>query len=170
MELAVNVIIFSIVLIHGLQGHPRNTWTWEADRPIRNNSVPIRKATKLGGGCSWRRKSAGEPSTESSVAPPITNKSSFWKKWTSEPTVETSASSSKPIIASAIFWPYHFLPKDFPLARILTWGYQSRLSNFFSGSSSKNGIDSHARDMLGDLNAERRSCVSKNILKLNRAN
>jgi len=45
-------------------------------------------------------------------------------------------------------------------ARILTWGYDSKVSRFFSGAANQSNIADYARNMLHGLKAERLKCVS----------
>lgn len=116
----------SIVFVHGLQGHPRNTWTWEAEVSQPRNLVTIESPPKKNVFKLWTRKG------KSSVV---------------------SSDKAEPL--SAVFWPYHLLPKDCPNSRVFTWGYDSTVSNFFNGSASKKNVLSHARDLLGDLSGER---------------
>jgi ankyrin repeat domain-containing protein 50 len=122
----------SIVFVHGLQGHPRNTWTWEADSSQVGNLVPIESGEKKSKLKFWskRNKTASNPSGTTAAARP-----------------------------SAIFWPYHFLPQDCPNSHILTWGYDSKVSHFFDGAANRNNVLSHSRDLLGDLTGQRGSCV-----------
>ncbi|KAK5025638.1 hypothetical protein LTS07_007842 [Exophiala sideris] len=53
------------------------------------------------------------------------------------------------------FWPAHLLKKDFPNARILTYGYDSKVSNFFGGGANQNDIVTIANGFLNDLAAQR---------------
>jgi hypothetical protein len=127
------LIYLSIVLVHGLQGHPRNTWTWEPDANQPANSIAI----------------AGKPNK---------GKNRFWLRKVK--TEDGSSTAAKEITRTAVFWPYHLLPEDCPSSRILTWGYDSIVSKFFSDPANKNNIFAHSRDLLEDLSWERRLCVS----------
>ena len=97
---------------------------------------------------------------------PKSNKFKFWEKKT--PKKESnSTESSKPVEQADIYWPYHLLPEDCPLSRILTWGYDSKLSHFFQGSANKNDIFAHSRDMFSDLKGTRQLCVrSQSLVKV----
>ncbi|MCJ1233666.1 hypothetical protein MMC14_001624 [Varicellaria rhodocarpa] len=74
---------------------------------------------------------------------------------------DTISEAARPTKRSAVFWPSHLLSEDCPYARILTWGYDSNVSAFFHGAASKNDIFSNARNLLGDLDGERRHCVGQ---------
>jgi hypothetical protein len=55
----------------------------------------------------------------------------------------------------SVFWPFHLLPDDIPDSRILSWGYDSKVSHYFDGSANKNDILAYSRNLLGDLDRER---------------
>ncbi|KAK1775447.1 hypothetical protein QBC45DRAFT_383387, partial [Copromyces sp. CBS 386.78] len=57
----------------------------------------------------------------------------------------------------AIFWPHDLLPTTVPTARILTYGYDTKIRHFLQGSISRNTVHDHAWDMLCGLEAQRRS-------------
>ena len=122
----------SIVLVHGLQGHPRHTWTWD---PLSNS--PLNCASIEG---------APSKSPFSFLSPKRDKQS-------------RSARVSKHTERHVLYWPYQLLHEDFPRARILTWGYNSVVSNFFHGSANKNHLFAHSRDFLLDLKGKRQACV-----------
>ncbi|KAH8759106.1 hypothetical protein F5882DRAFT_444194 [Hyaloscypha sp. PMI_1271] len=128
----------NILFVHGLQGHPRNTWTWTASSKKALNSTALEsKPGKL--------------------------KRTFWRK------TKTEDESSNTLDGDTfeqcdVYWPYHLLPADCPNARILTWGYDSDISKFFSGSANKNNIFAHSRDLLEDLIWERRNESKRPII------
>lgn len=88
--------------MHGFTGHPKSTWTLEADK--------VQKRTRAGGehGCD-------------------------------------------------VFWPQDLLPTTVPSARILTYGYDTRIRHFVLGQICKNSVPDHGRDFLNTLEAWRRS-------------
>jgi hypothetical protein len=59
-----------------------------------------------------------------------------------------------------VFWPADLLPLDCPSARILTWGYDSHASKFFSGPANQGHVFSYAKDLLYALARERQNSVS----------
>ncbi|KAH6887430.1 hypothetical protein B0T10DRAFT_538906 [Thelonectria olida] len=61
------------------------------------------------------------------------------------------------------FWPRDLLPDDSPEARILTYGYDSRVSNFFRGPASQNNIGAHGRALLHALEARRRDHPTRRL-------
>jgi hypothetical protein len=59
-----------------------------------------------------------------------------------------------------VFWPLDLLPKDCGNSRVLTWGYDSKVSNFFGGAASQSNIRAHAQNLLHALKIQRLDCVS----------
>lgn len=64
------------------------------------------------------------------------------------------------IEANEVFWPLDLLPDDCGNARILTWGYDSKVSHFFGGATNQSNITAHARNLLHALKIRRLKCVS----------
>jgi hypothetical protein len=58
------------------------------------------------------------------------------------------------------YWPRDQLVTNFPLARVLVYGYDSKISHFFSGAVNKNSFLDHARNLMLDLTAVRKNHVS----------
>jgi ankyrin repeat domain-containing protein 50 len=65
-----------------------------------------------------------------------------------------------------VFWPVDILPlpAQCPNARVLTWGYDSNVSNFFRGPTGQNTIFSHSKDLLYALNRERSDCLKRSLI------
>jgi len=124
------------VFVHGLQGHSKNTWTWRADGNKSKNSALIDSQQRRSRLKFWSRKVKSED----------------------DPAILVERQPR-----TAVFWPQDLLPEECPNARILTWGYDSNVSNFFNGSASKNSILPHASDLLGDLNGAREFCVRSSL-------
>ncbi|KUJ22968.1 ankyrin [Mollisia scopiformis] len=118
--------------IHGLQGHPRKTWTCESNprQPPYGSSEPIEKALKK---LFSRKHKTGHKDTE--------------KRETAE-----------------VFWPLDLLPLDCTNSRILTWGYDSKVSHFFGGASNQSNITAHAQNLLAGLKRSRLDCPGRSIL------
>ena len=62
--------------------------------------------------------------------------------------------------ADEVFWPLDLLPEDCKNSRILTWGYDSMVSHFFSGPANQSNISAHAKNLLQALKIRRVNCVS----------
>jgi ankyrin repeat domain-containing protein 50 len=121
------------VLVHGLQGHPRKTWT---------RRVPARHSTGIPAAVGSDEASKGQNS----------RRFSFPRRW-------NSGEKQSPKV-DEIFWPADLLPFDCPTARIMTWGYDSLVSRFFGGAANKSHIFIYAKDLLYALGRERATCVS----------
>ena len=117
--------------MHGLQGHPRKTWTW------RDPEQKTRKS-------SQQRDSNHDRKSRNPFAR---------RKATSELQSDVE-----------VFWPADLLPQDCPQARILTFGYDSRVSRFFSGPANQSNVFSHARDFLYALNRGRQEAQERPLI------
>ncbi|KAF2156673.1 hypothetical protein K461DRAFT_2120 [Myriangium duriaei CBS 260.36] len=67
-------------------------------------------------------------------------------------------------VESHTYWPVHLLTKDITDARILTFGYDANVVNFFD-SAGQNTLQSHALDLIGDL-ADKRDTQSSATRKI----
>ena len=63
-----------------------------------------------------------------------------------------------------VYWPADLLRLDCPKARILTFGYDSRVSRFFSGPANQSNIFAHAGDLLYALNRERQEAQDRPLI------
>jgi hypothetical protein len=61
-------------------------------------------------------------------------------------------------------WPAKLLSKDFPDARILTYGYDSQVSHFFGGGASQNDMITIANGFLNELAAERVGARGRDLM------
>ncbi|KAA8894041.1 hypothetical protein FN846DRAFT_456297 [Sphaerosporella brunnea] len=118
--------IADIVFIHGLQGHPRETWVYSAATD-KTSQEDVNKKPAL-----------------------------FRNIFRRAPKVKSIKGSSPVQSAADIFWPQDLLAPDFPNVRILTYGYDSHVSRFFSGPANQNNINQHGRGLLHALEAIRR--------------
>ena len=120
----------SIVFVHGLQGHPKRTWTkhmgYESSKSEQTGTY------KRG----WRQRMGIRPKEGAG------NEQSIEKR------------------SSEVFWPADLLPRDCPNARILTFGYDSAITNFFRDAVSQNNVSAHAKDLLFALTRHRKTSVS----------
>ncbi|KAL5321552.1 hypothetical protein ACEPPN_009511 [Leptodophora sp. 'Broadleaf-Isolate-01'] len=126
-----------IVFVHGLQGHPRKTWSCETNNPTR---VP---------------KGPKEPSGGSHH---LKIRKLFSRKHSG------SSQENRESQLGEVFWPLDLLPDDCPNARILTFGYDSKVTNFFAGPASQSNIIAHARDLLHQLKRVRLQCPGRSII------
>jgi hypothetical protein len=124
----------SIVFVHGLQGHPRGTWT--CDKPAQS-----------------------APQAPEGIA----GHSHLLKKLFSRKQRTGLGDAHKPK-TDTICWPLDFLADDCVNSRILTWGYDSKVSNFFGGAASQSNIRAHAQNLLRALMVERLNSVCRNAI------
>ncbi|KAH7375683.1 hypothetical protein B0T11DRAFT_345696 [Plectosphaerella cucumerina] len=81
-----------------------------------------------------------------------------------EATIEASTSScsidpTASTHGSDVFWPADLLRHTVPTARILTYGYDTRVKHFFQAPVSKNTVHDHAANLLSGLEARRRTAI-----------
>ncbi|KAM5363810.1 hypothetical protein ACJZ2D_011844 [Fusarium nematophilum] len=127
--------IVDIVIIHGF-------WTasliidQESARWIRNRYIEARKL--LAGVTSWLKKA-----------------SSF--RGTKEENISDrgDAASENKRTRQTMFWPADLLPNDCPNARILTYGYDTKITKYTSGLTNKNSVFAHGKDFLYALGRSR---------------
>lgn len=67
---------------------------------------------------------------------------------------------------SNLFWPKDLLAKDFPNARVLTYGYDSQVTKFFKGPANQSGILAHGESLMRALEVQRRGCRQRPIIFL----
>ena len=65
---------------------------------------------------------------------------------------------------TGVFWPADLIPQDFPNLRVLTYGYDSKVTGYYASSKSKNGIFDHGNSLLNALNRERTNLSNRPII------
>ncbi|CAO2650032.1 Nn.00g013240.m01.CDS01 [Neocucurbitaria sp. VM-36] len=126
---------FDVVFIHGLQGHPKNTWTYtESDK----HSSSAKKK-------SFFKKVFKRSDKQSSSSP-------------------CASQTSTHVEQSPCFWPKDFLAVDFPKARVFTYGYDSRVTHFFAGPANTSNILDRGRDLLSRLAGVRGHCRGRGLI------
>ncbi|KAF8850232.1 hypothetical protein BDZ45DRAFT_603143, partial [Acephala macrosclerotiorum] len=63
-----------------------------------------------------------------------------------------------------VFWPLDLLPADCTNARILTWGYDSKVSHFLGGPTNQSNIIDHAKNLLRALRIRRLNCQGRSLI------
>lgn len=110
----------NIIFIHGLRGHPRETW--EA-APVVASERSNDATKKYKGASSWfYGRGAASPSSS---------------------TEQAHASS----LSSSVFWPEQYLASDVPQARVWTYGYNADVIGGLFQTNNKNSISQHGRDL-----------------------
>ncbi|EPE29406.1 P-loop containing nucleoside triphosphate hydrolase [Glarea lozoyensis ATCC 20868] len=109
--------VVDIIFVHGLQGHPEQTWTYQPQL--------LKKRFSLS---STSRLTFGNQQN--------------------------------------VFWPYDLLAHEdsFAKARILTWGYDSKVITEFFGTSNQHNISQHGNDLMIALQQERKHNPSRPLI------
>lgn len=138
--------MLSIVIVHGLHGHPFKTWHCHVksadtiESPATSQSADGKEGRK-----SVLRRLAIHLHRKSS-----TNASEAEADLTStKPEKDNNAQST------SVFWPAELLPKECPNSRILMFGYDSKITKYAAGAINQNSILSHSKDLLFALCRER---------------
>jgi hypothetical protein len=75
-----------------------------------------------------------------------------------------SAPNSSNTTNKSCYWPDDLLALDFPTARIATYGYDSKVSNFFKGAAIQSNIIGHGTTLLNALEAFRRTTPKRPMI------
>jgi len=54
-----------------------------------------------------------------------------------------------------VFWPGDLLPDDCPNSRILTYGYDTKITKYLTAGTNMNNVFSHSKDLMFSLSRER---------------
>lgn len=135
----------SIAIIHGLQGHPYKTWACK---------VPHRDPPSTAGS-SAEACEDGHNSRKSHhrVVPLFSRRSS--DSSSSRRKLNPKRRDGGDAGEGHLFWPKDLLPIQYPNARILVYGYDTRVTNYLSRSTNENSVHSHSKDLLASLAASR---------------
>lgn len=129
---------FSILLVHGLQGHPYRTWLCD-----KLNEV---SASESG--------PTPSPEFDSSVTNRQRRKSlfSFLGNTGPDNKGKDDAGSIQHGKAShrTTYWPIDLLPDTCPGAQIMAWGYDSKVTKY-AKKVNQNSIFAHAKNLLFEL-------------------
>ena len=119
------------MLVHGLFGHPKKTWSLKTF----NNA--------------FQREPRDRDLSSGSSDETETENQSQKKRC-------TRGGDSR----QDVFWPRDLLPSAFPQARIVTWGYDVQIENF-STAASQASLLHHSENLLSDLVMLRKSDTAK---------
>lgn len=140
---------YSIVLIHGLQGHPYKTWA----RKVSCRDMPLAASS------SFETPGVHDGSRKyHRVVPELPDMSSGPSK-TGHNSSQEGYGKSKggvDVKRNKVFWPKDLLPIQCPKARILVYGYDTKVTNYLSGPTNETSIHSHGKDLLSSLAAFRK--------------
>ncbi|KAJ9634903.1 hypothetical protein H2199_008767 [Coniosporium tulheliwenetii] len=111
----------NIILVHGLRGHPRDTW--EDSREASSKDEGSASA-------SSKRKAL---------------KSFFEAKPSTSTTGDRD--SHERSASQKLFWPKEYLTQDIPQARVWTYGYNADVIDGLLQANNKNSVSQHGRDL-----------------------
>ncbi|KAF5693138.1 hypothetical protein FDENT_2280 [Fusarium denticulatum] len=137
--------IVDVILVLGLKGHPYKTWRYKqgsenAEKKPKNQE---RQASKLNTSKRLELRQSFKA---------LVKRSSTKSRQDSNLTTSTvQTSSAAPENELSVFWPADLLPITCRKARILTFGYDTKITKFTSGPTNMNSIYSHGKDFLFSL-------------------
>ena len=126
-------MIYSVIFIHGLLGHPEDTFT---------KYLPV----------EYERDAAGPTNVGRHIR-------HAFKAWIRKHQAKHIRKTTR-IPKTSLYWPRDLLPVEVTNIRILTFGYNAQVFEFF-GRANHNGISQHAQDMLSALQRKRKKPPEK---------
>ncbi|CAI6090823.1 unnamed protein product [Clonostachys chloroleuca] len=137
---------FSIVIVHGLHGHPYKTWVYKRETHdqqdvLEEDEDKRRKKQKISHRVIPLFRGSRSDNTDIEHQSP-------------ETLVNAQGSQDE---GSCVFWPRDLLPSGCPKARVLVFGYDSKVTKYTSGATNQNSVHSHSKDLLFALMRERPS-------------
>ncbi|KAF5629199.1 hypothetical protein F25303_10238 [Fusarium sp. NRRL 25303] len=140
--------IVDIIMVHGLKGHPYKTW--RCKQTPENAAKPSENPEKEAPKPNASKRLEIIQSLKALLKGPSSNNR--------QDTSLTESTCNKPPIVEigdlSVFWPADLLPQICKKARILTFGYDTKITKFTSGPSNTNSIFSHGKDFLFSLGRE----------------
>jgi hypothetical protein len=149
------LIEISVVFVHGLQGHPYKTWTSDPKSAQENPRQALAPSKVL----TTDRTQAFDPLRLFSKRIRTESRESIKKEALDNVNEERNQEAE----AKDVFWPRDLLMDDFPAARIMTFGYNTNITQGYEPANQSN-IFSHARDLLYGLEAKRRQTPNRDLV------
>ncbi|KAH6970161.1 hypothetical protein DER45DRAFT_582338 [Fusarium avenaceum] len=136
--------VADIIMVHGLKGHPYKTWRYIPSSKAGDKQPP-----------PTQQSAKSQPSKRLQLRHSITS-------WMKEPSMKQSNDSESTLSITetildpkapnaSVFWPADLLPEVCENARILTFGYDTKVTKYTSGPTNMNSILSHGKDFLFSL-------------------
>ncbi|SPJ72661.1 uncharacterized protein FTOL_02390 [Fusarium torulosum] len=137
--------IADIIMVHGLKGHPYKTWRFTPSSKTADKQPPLPR--QQGQKPQHSKRLQLRHSITSWIKEPSTKDSNDSESTLSVP--ETAL--DPPALRTSVFWPADLLPEVCENARILTFGYDTKVTKYTSGPTNMNSILSHGKDFLFSL-------------------
>lgn len=127
----------SIIFVHGLRGHPFETWA--SSRPAGEERAvgASSRRQRIRSLFQSTRPASDSNSTQSDIGP----------------------------AQRAVFWPRDYLVEEIPQARVWTYGYNADVIGGLFQASDKNSVSQHGRDLAVRLEREIKNQVILPIWK-----
>ena len=121
----------SIVFVHGLRGHPRQTWEAQA-------------------------ATAGSASNDGDPLKKFKGPKTWFRSRTLASSITAAAEEHAPLspTPSTVFWPEEYLASDIPRACVWTYGYNADVTGKLFQANNKNSVSQHSRDLSVRLERE----------------
>ncbi|KAK5044634.1 hypothetical protein LTR84_010648 [Exophiala bonariae] len=160
--------VVDVIFVHGLGGHPFNTWavkiandtTSVADRvtgkELSRRSLARRFLSKVQKKNALEADQPGNQSLEDPQAIQALSQVNAESLISVDHLGPTRVTLPSPTPSPTVFWPRDLLPKVCSSARVLTYGYDSRIAKGYGASVNKNSIFQHATDLLLALERSRK--------------
>ena len=143
------------MFVHGLQGHPHKTWALDPKSAQKNSRqalapLKVHKRDKTRALSPFRlfskhtRTKSGRSIKEEALD-------------------NVDEKRNQEAEAKDVFWPRDLLKEDFPMARIMTFGYNTNITQGYKAANQGN-IFSHARDLLYELEVKRRQTPNRDLV------
>ena len=129
-------IAADIVFVHGLKGHPRDTWASDKLQKGVTREKQERKSK------SWKSLKLGRSNAN--------------------PQIDDLPEASKTLRNG--FWPFDLLSLDFKNLRIMTYGYDSHPTHFYKNQSNRMTISQQGRNLLNEVTNSRLDVEGRPII------
>lgn len=139
-------IVADIVFVHGLGGHPQDTWQFGNQHKAKPDVTEKRPKWKL-----FKSKEPKTPSQNESMSP----------TGSQDQAMETDVGSAQ---RSSCLWPFHLVPMDFENVRVMTYGYDSHPTHFYKGGTQQTTITDHSEQLLKSVTNCRSHCTDRALI------
>jgi len=134
----VDGVVADVCFVHGLAGHPLRTWLKPSGSTVTSHP---------------------EVQQQQRSSPSSLKKLFGRSKAPSTPQLEAAATGK-----GGTYWPLDLVVRDFENVRVLTYGYDSHPSHFYTGKTTKMTISQHAQQLLQAVTNVRGECRGRPII------